>query len=319
MIDTTNLELKLLDIPSDVLQTRFYFSGINYSDPKRTTFAYRIREKGNWTDNGTDNSVSLIGLAPGTYHFEVKAANEDGVWSEPTVLTLVYLPKWYQTWWFKTLLCLAALSAGYGFYRLRINQILKQHQIRREVASDLHDDIGSSLNSVKVFAHLAGTNPSRKEYIRNVEENLEQATIGLRDMIWILDDKLDSVGDLCGRLSQLSARPAEAIGIVVKFNIGEGLQNRILLKPVKRNLFLIAKEAINNSVKYAQCKNIHVRIAEVQKKLTMTISDDGIGFDTESATAGYGLNNMRSRADQMHFNYVINSSPFGTRITISQK
>lgn len=317
--DRTGIHLRKLTIPNDVIQTKLYFSGINYSSPGRTTFQYRIKESEAWTNNGTDNAVSLIGLKPGTYHFEVKAANEDGVWSEPATITLIYLPKWYQTWWFKVLLGLAVAGAAYSFYRMRINQILKQQKIRKDVASDLHDDIGSSLNSIKVFAHLAGADPSKKEYIQNVETNLEHATVGLRDMIWILDDKLDSVTDLCSRLEQLAARPAEAVGITVHFKIQEGLGNRILPKHIKRNLFLIVKEAINNSIKYAQCRNIDVQFALRQKKLQLQIRDDGIGFDLENKSAGYGLGNMKNRAEQIHFDCVIHSGSTGTSITLVEK
>jgi ligand-binding sensor domain-containing protein len=318
-IDSTNLNLASLEIPNDAIQTRFYFSGINYSDPNRTTFEYRIRENGAWTNNGTDNSVSLIGLLPGTYHFEVKAANEDGYWSEPATLTLIYLPKWYQTWWFKVLIGLAVVGAGYGFYRMRINQILKQQKIRRDLASDLHDDIGSSLNSIKVFAHLASADPLRKEYIRNVETNLEQATVGLRDMLWILDDKLDTIGDLRQRLHQYAARPAEAVGINVTFKIDEGLEARMLTKTVKRNLYMVAKEAINNSVKYADCKSISLSFAFRQKKLILHIRDDGKGFDVENNSAGYGLSNMKHRAGQIHFDFHVHSNSAGTNISVIEK
>jgi ligand-binding sensor domain-containing protein len=101
-IDTTNLFIKSIKIPSDALQATLYFSTLNYSDPKRSEIAYKINEReADWIDLGNTNSLPLIGFAPGTYHLQIKAANEDGVWSQPKELTLIFLPKWYQTWWFK--------------------------------------------------------------------------------------------------------------------------------------------------------------------------------------------------------------------------
>ena len=319
-IDTTNLELRELDVPNDVLQTTLYFSGINYSNPEHTTFAYRIAEKNaDWVNIGTQNYINIIGLSHGDYHVEVRAANEDGVWSEPVTMELVYLPKWYETWWFTVLLALVAVGGGYGLYRVRINQIYRQQKIRRDVASDLHDDIGSSLNSVKIFAHMAKASPLQPEYIGNVVENLEHATMGLRDMIWVLDDKRDSVSDLLSRLALMAGRPAEAMGIAVHFEIADEIGHTVLAKPVKRNLFLITKECLNNSVKYAGCRNIWVKASLQSKKLTLSIKDDGRGFDTAATTEGYGLANIKSRANQINFSCVIGSDSSGTEIILSQK
>ncbi len=318
-IDTTNLNLKQLEVPNDALQVTLNFSGINYSNPERTTFAYRIKEKNeSWVNIGTQNYINIIGLSHGTYHVEVKAANEDDLWCEPVVLTLVYLPKWNETWWFKVIIIIAAIGFGYGAYRIRLYQIMKQQKIRRDVASDLHDDIGSSLNSVKVFAHLAKANPSQQEYITNIEDNLEHATIGLRDMIWILDDKHDTISDLCSRLEQYAAKPAVAIGIQVHFSIADGLQHSILTKPVKRNLFLIAKECINNCVKYAACENIWVTIILKSKRLMVVIKDDGKGFEYKENMEGYGLSNIKYRATQINFTSEIRSDASGTEIAITE-
>lgn len=319
-IDTTNLEIKTIKIPSDVLQTTLYFSGINYSNPERTTFEYRIIENNkNWVNIGTQSYLNLIGLPPGTYHLEIKAANEDGYWSTPISLELVYLPKWYQAWWFKSMLFLCCIGLGYLIYRVRMNNLLKQQQIRRDVAADLHDDIGSSLNSVKVFAHLAKGNPLHNRYIQNVEDNLEQATAGLRDMIWILDDKRDSIRDLCNRLYQHIAKPAEAIGIEVQFDIHENLSEQNLSKPVKRNLYLIAKEAINNSIKYAECRHIWVTFGLRQKRLVIKIKDDGKGFDATTVANGNGLSNIKMRAEQIHFDCTIKADTTGVLILITEK
>lgn len=317
--DITDINIREISIPNNTSRALINFSCLNYKIPEKINYQYRLKEVSDeWSSLGKERFVSLIGIPPGNYTLQIRASNEAGDFGKPITITLIYLPKWYQTWWFKVSLALVAIGIGYAIYRMRINQIMKQHKIRKDVASDLHDDIGSSLNSVKVFAHLAMADPSKKEYIQNVEENLEQATIGLRDMIWILDDKLDTVNDLCNRISQLCAKPAEAIGISVNFTIEDGLQHRKLSKPLKRNLFLIAKEAINNSVKYADCRNIWLSFRQRNKKLIMVVRDDGNGFDTAAAPGGYGLSNMQSRAEQIRFSCNICSSTAGTEITVAE-
>lgn len=319
-IDTTNLSLRELDIPNDALQTTVSFSGINFSNPRQTTFAYRLRKDNTgWINIGTQHYINLIGLPPGEYLLEVKAANEDGVWSSPVSLTLDFLPKWYQTWWFKAMLALLAAGIVFLIYKIRINQLLRQQRIRKDVASDLHDDIGSSLNSVKIFAHLAMADPQEKTYIQRMEESLEHATAGLRDMIWILDDNRDTIDELCKRIQQFAARPAESLGIKVSFVCPEIISGRKLTKRVKRNLYLIAKEAINNSVKYAGCSHVLLTFSSAYKKLIFDVEDNGNGFDVLNTETGYGLANIRNRAQQISYHCDIASDENGTRIRLTEK
>lgn len=318
-LDTSNLEIKQLEIPKNWLQTTISFVGLNYSNPERVTYQYRIIEKDtNWININTQNFVPLIGLSPGTYTLEVKAANEDGYWCAPKQLTLIFEPKWYQTLWFKISVGLAIAGLFYAFYRYRISQIKKQQQIRKDIASDLHDDIGSTLNSVKIFTHLAETAPEKQEYFNQIKDALKQASAGLRDMIWVLDDTQDNIEELIKRLKQFAVPVANVSNINIEFAIDDKITNDPLNKTEKRNLLLIAKEAINNSIKYAECKKIHVSISKINGKTSLQIHDDGKGFGISDITPGNGLKNMQDRARQIHYKVNIASSPEdGTTIIVT--
>jgi signal transduction histidine kinase len=74
----------------------------------------------------------------------------------------------------------------------------------------------------------------------------------------------------------------------------------------RKNLFLILKEAINNSVKHSDCKHLTVSIIQQHDIAELIVKDDGVGFDMESTTqgdyeasVGNGLNNIRSRATEL--------------------
>ncbi|MEP6847178.1 MAG: triple tyrosine motif-containing protein, partial [Panacibacter sp.] len=262
-LDTINLQMDEYTIGNKWLQTNIYFTGLNYQNQERVTYQYRIKgQNTSWVNLGNQNFVSLLGLSPGAYVLEVKAANEDGYWCQPKQLTLIFQPKWYQTWLFNIFAGFFVAFLLYAFYRYRLTQLRKQHQIRKEIAGDLHDDIGATLNSVKIFTHLAETAPEKQKYFTLITDALSQASIGLRDMIWVLDDEGDTAGDLLKRLQAFSHPVAEATGIKVNFS-ADGAGNIILNKTEKRNLLLIAKEAINNSIKYAGCKNILVVFTRV--------------------------------------------------------
>jgi len=139
-------------------------------------------------------------------------------------------------------------------------------------------------------------------------------------MIWVLDDAGDTAGDLFKRLQMFAHPVAEASGVTISFNIDDSGANIVLNKTEKRNLLLIAKEAINNSIKYAACENISVTFSKPRNKTTLVIQDDGKGFSDTKITAGNGLRNMRERAHQVHYNILIESEDgVGTKIRLTKK
>ncbi|MBL7701448.1 MAG: hypothetical protein JNM14_04320 [Ferruginibacter sp.] len=302
VIDSINLNIQQLNVRHDILQLTVFISGINWGNPAGTSFLYRILEKGkDWISLNGQNFITLINMSPGTYHLQVKAANEDGVWSEPKELILVFEPKWYQTWWFYLLIGLAVAAILYALYRYRISQIKKQHEIRKNIATDLHDDLGSTLNSVKVFTNLAISGVKQEESLQQVKDNLTEATMSLRDMIWVLDDSLDTVDELVTRLKQFAIPVTGASNMEFVINADSEVNNRQLTKEEKRNLFLICKEVINNSIKYSGGNQIEVDIKPSGKKIQIAIADNGKGFDEATVKKGYGLKNMQYRAGQIKY------------------
>ena len=319
-VDTFNLHFQNYAVPNNTLQTTISFSALNYANSNRVTYAYKIDElNDNWINLGSQNFVNLIGLSPDTYTLEVKAANEDGVWCEPKQLTLTFLPKWYQTAWFKAAIILFAGGLFYSFYRYRISQLKKQQQIRHEIANDLHDDLGATLNSIRIFTRLAETSPQKEEYFKQIKESLNHAYSGLRDMIWVLDDAGDTVEDLLKRIKQFAEPVAHANNIHVHFSSVDS-NNIDLNKTEKRNLLLIAKEGINNCIKYAGCKNIYVSLTVTDGKITLITQDDGCGFNEKEIIPGHGLKNIQERAKQIHYTASIESAKdAGTKIIVVKK
>ena len=318
--DSINLNSTQIVIPANAQQTTISFSALNYTNPNRVIYEYKIDElHKSWIDLGTQNFVNLIGLSPDTYTLEVKAANEDGVWCEPKSLTLTFLPKWYQTAWFKAAIILFVGGIFYAFYRYRITQLKKQQQIRHEIASDLHDDLGATLNSVRIFTNLAETSPKKEEYFQQIRDSINTAYLGLRDMIWVLDDTGDTVEDLLKRIKQFAQPVANANNIHVHFSADDA-DILELNKTEKRNLLLIAKEAINNCIKYANCKNIHVAFTKEDRKIKLVMKDDGCGFDEKEITYGHGLKNIPERAKQINYTASIHSEKGqGTTIVVMKK
>jgi len=314
-----NLVWNDLRFPPGTSTVTIYLAALTYSNNHKIKFSYKIEGLQNdFIDVGENNFFTLNALGYGNYSIHIRYRNEDGTYVENTLqLNLLILPKWYQEWWFKLLVILTAAVIIYALYRYRIAQIQKQHEIRKNIATDLHDDLGSTLNSVKVFTNLAISGVKQEESLQQVKDNLTEATMSLRDMIWVLDDSLDTVDELITRLKQFAIPVAGASNIEAVIKADSEVNSRQLTKEEKRNLFLICKEAINNSIKYSGASRIDVNITASGKKIQIEVADNGKGFNVDEVKKGYGLKNMQYRAGQIKYKVVFISSPGnGTQITV---
>ena len=184
----------------------------------------------------------------------------------------------------------------------------KEEKIRNQLASDLHDDLGSTLNSVKVYSDLAMMEKENPNHLLKIKEGTKDAIAGVRDLIWVLDDKRDTIQDLFSRISQFAAPLCEANHIEFIQKIDDSLYHHELGKEEKRNIYMILKESVNNSIKYAGCQTIELKVSAEGKKLHFSIRDDGKGFDKEKTKEGNGLKNIANRAKEISYKSSITSS-----------
>ncbi len=308
--DTIDLEIEKIRVPNNFHRVIIFFAGLNFSNSDRISYAYRIQKiTDNWINSDGKNFISLISMSPGTYTLQLKAINEDGVESNIKELILVFLPKWYQTWWFKTLLVLSILTISYALYRMRINQFKKEQQIRTKIASDLHDDLGSTMNSVKVYANLAIMEKQADKYLPLIKDGTQDAITGIRDIIWVLDDSKDSIEHLLTRINSFASPLCEANSIRYKQELSDNARDHKLGQEERRNLYMMLKEAVNNSVKYSGGDTIEIEVSLLKGKPVIRVIDNGKGFDTAKNSEGNGLKNMQRRAKEIKYRIQIDSAP----------
>ena len=308
-----------LELPTGTNSIEIFLTALTFTENHKIKFSYKIAGiHKDYIETGNNNSIVLNALGYGTYHITIGYRKPNGSYvANALKLTISIKPKWYQTWWFKLLLVLSTIGIIYAFYRYRLSQVRLQHEIRKNIATDLHDDLGSTLNSVKVFTNLAISGVKQEESLQQANKNLQEATTGLRDMIWVLDDALDTVDELVTRLKQYAIPVANASKMEAIIKADSKINSRKLTKEEKRNLFLICKEAINNSIKYSGASQVNIDITPNGKKVQLLITDDGRGFNSNEIVYGYGIKNMQYRAGQIGYKVVLKSAPgMGTQIWI---
>jgi len=306
----------------------FDFAALNYSNPNLNRYAYKLEGfDDGWIDCGNKQSATYTNLDGGDYTFHVKAANNDGVWNNEGVnVRLSISPPYWRTWWFY-LLCLAATgSAFYAIYRIRINQFMKLQQVRARIARDLHDDVGSTLSSIKMISSMANVNATQgKEnstLFKTISSASEEAMELMSDIVWSVNPENDRMEMVLIRMRQYASEMLEAAGISFTLDMDENC-NQILL-PVERrkDFYLIFKEAINNLAKYSEAKNARIKVSCNGKILCLVVKDNGVGFRSdpmknEQFKAGNGLKNMQTRAAQLKGEInVMSGQGDGTTVTL---
>ena len=246
----------------------------------------------------------------GSYVFRVKAMDNAGKWSyfsKPVFIQIV--PPFWQQWWFY-ISCAAVITAILlAFYHDRVNHLKKILTLRTKISRDLHDEVGATLSGIKVFSSLAKDRPETgKSYLDKINMYCDEMLEKMSDIVWTINPKNDNFERIISKLYNYAESVTSAKNIELSFNMDENLQNRIVKMIVKKDIYLIAKEAINNAVKYSVCKKISVSLTVNHKTGLLKITDDGMGFNIMQSNNGNGLKNIYDRAAEIDGKVTITSS-----------
>lgn len=201
-----------------------------------------------------------------------------------------------------------------------LEELKRTMALRQRLSADMHDDIGSTLSSISLYTHSLLMQP-QPDALKNILEKIKDSTQNVQenisDIIWSINPDMDSMEQLLARMRAFGADMTEHAGILFTFNTSGDVALLHLEVAVRKNIYLIYKEAVNNAVKYSQCKQISISFKLDLKRLSMTISDDGSGFDTKAKQTGNGLINMQRRADEINATInILSHLQTGTSITL---
>jgi signal transduction histidine kinase len=208
---------------------------------------------------------------------------------------------------------------GFFIYRNHHNrQKLKLLTLRNKIASDLHDDVGSTLSSISIFSQMAQQQSGETiPLLETIGESSRKMLDAMADIVWTIKPENDQFEKIIMRMRSFAYELLGAKKIDFEFIADDEVSKINLPMEVRKNLYLIFKEATNNMVKYAQANKAMFAIKEEKNNLTMMIRDNGKGFDSSKQTEGNGLRNMKRRASEMGAELVIDSQPgIGTMIQL---
>ncbi len=254
--------------------------------------------------------------------FLVKAGNEDNIWSDPIALSIIIKPAWWMTWWFRVFLALILILIGFLIYKFRVNQLLKIERIRYDIASDLHDEIGSNLSSICVDGQLLMKSNSltenEHELSSDISKTASQTLDAMRDIIWFINPQNDEGEDIIFKMRETAAKLL--VGMEWTFNSSTSIRFDLFSLEQRRNIFLIYKESLTNIIRHSNTNKCTIHIDGQSDQLSLKVIDEGKGFDVKSIKKNTGLLSMMKRAEKIKGKLLIESEiGKGTSINLDVK
>ena len=193
-------------------------------------------------------------------------------------------------------------------------QQLKIQQVRNKIASELHDDIGSTLSSIYLFSEVAKKEINQDSIqalpmLEKIENSSQQMIQSMSDIVWAIQPKNDDTANLVEKILSFANELLRARNISFRFEYPDQFLSVPITMEVRRNIYLIFKEALNNTAKHSGATQVDMEVALEEKSIRIGIRDNGLGFNNHSPSRGNGLQNLYSRAEEIGGHLRIDTQP----------
>ena len=298
----------------------FHFSLSDYSKPEANRFQTWLEGfEPSWSAPTFRPFIRYNNLPAGSYTLHIRAANPKGLWSpEELRVRIIIKQVFYKSWWFLLLCILLAGCIAYLILRYRFLQKLKLERMRTQIASDLHDEVGSSLSYLNFLIGSFDMKNAPERTAAGIEKSkavMKKTASDIRDVVWAIDARRDKAGDLLDRMEDFAYDMLSSHDIQYHLDIS-GIERNLILSPVLRqNIYLIYKEAINNIAKHSSADRVNITLRLKGRQLNLNIHDNGNNLN-QKKVKGQGLENMAMRAKRIGGDIQIESSNRGFRVRL---
>lgn len=320
--------IREITLPYHERMVTFSFAYMDMSVPYGNQFRYRLDGfNTDWVNAGTEHVATFTNLDPGYYSFKVQGRSNAGPWTAGTAtLQITVIPPWWETWWFLSGMVLLLGGLVYWLYRYRLNKELEVVRIREGIARDLHDEIGSTLSSLAMFSTVARSQvgmkiPMASKMLDRITDNTTGMMEAMNDIVWSVNQVDKDNAQLVQRMRSFALGLSESNGVQLEMDVSEAFVNVDLSMLQRKNLLMVFKEALNNSMKYAECEHVIISLnLKAADTVYLIVEDDGVGFEPNESgldrSGGNGIPNMQKRAQQLGGHLAVRSKRgHGTSIT----
>lgn len=292
------------------------FLGVYLKDPESVSYRYKLKGLDSaYSLPVKNNVVDYPSLPAGSYTFEVMAVTGNGIVSTDTAsFAFSITPPFYQTITFRTLAIIFFVLLGIGLQsyrhrvrisRQRIIEATKREEslkIRQQTAEDFHDELGNKLTRITVLSEILDTKMDQtqcdqKKLLEQIKQNAASLYNGTKDILWALDPQSDNLYEILNHIKDFGNELFLDTQVTFEFTgIEEGLNEIKLPMEYSRNIPMIFKELLNNILKHAHATHVKINLDSIARNgISLTLSDNGCGFDLDETRKGQGINNISTR------------------------
>jgi signal transduction histidine kinase len=192
---------------------------------------------------------------------------------------------------------------------------------RIRIARDMHDEIGAGLTRIVMRSEqgkqqlLAGEGQQSiiSESFSKMTTEARELSRNIGEIIWSLNPKNDTLDTLFAYIRSYAYDYLENANISCVVNFPDTIPDVVFSPEMRRNIFLIVKESLNNIVKHSQATQVEITLTLGEKQFTLSIKDNGKGI-TAKKEDGNGLGNMKKRTEESGGTFIIEDNPGGGTI-----
>jgi two-component sensor histidine kinase len=263
-----------------------------------------------------------------------------GSWPHATVVGFMHQPPWeiwpfglsvepplrpiivhfWQTGWFQlTLVTICALAVLFCLWLM--TQLTAQSKAqgflqieRARIARDIHDDLGARLTNLVLLGEVAQSelpaDSGTRSQINEICEKARDLSHAMDEVVWAVNSRRDTLRDFATYVCKYAQFFLGSTPIRCRLDVEPEMPPAAFDLPIRRNLFLAVKEALNNAAKHSEASEVFLRLYRHNQKVTVVVEDNGRGFDPAQADAARnGMNNMKQRMDEIGGIFGLASQP----------
>jgi signal transduction histidine kinase/ligand-binding sensor domain-containing protein len=336
------VDLRSLGPDQNNVQVDFFGLDLRAGETLRYQYLLEGARSSDWSPLSAERAVNFASLASGKYRFLVRAVSADGTLSkQPALVWFVIVPPIWLRWWFIGGVAITLIATTGGFLysravhrrnrqraadalrRIREERLAELERVRKRIATDLHDDVGSSLTRISLLSEvvqqrLNGDDPALVAPLSSIAGLSRELVDSMSDIVWAINPNKDHLSDLSQRMRHFASDVFTARQVAFQFHTPDPEHDTGLGANVRRELFLVFKEAVNNVVRHSGCSEADLELRAEPNALVLRVRDNGRGFQPGgNGLGGHGLPSMRARTEGLGGQLEIVSEPGqGTTVTV---
>jgi len=277
------------------------FSGLSYTSAYIIRYKLESLEK-EWKVADKNYQAIYSYLPPGTYTFMVRSEDAEGVPDKNITRLIIHVnPPFWKTWWFFCLIALVIAGIIFWLDKQRVSRLLALQKVRTEIASNLHDEVNTTLNNINLLSEMARIKADKdidrsKEFIDQISHKSHSMILAMDDILWSIDPQNDNMEKSLLRMTEFADVLKNMFGAHIELALDKKVRSLKLDMKTRHDVFLIFKQALRMIVEFSDGKETLVHVDLFKNKLSIKLQDATANLEKNTAAVDQIIKEMHDKA-----------------------